>query len=44
MLRLKLLKTLSNEATDAGIVTLKTLSTRAVICAVQAGKRNGVKL
>ena len=30
---------LSNEATDAGIATLKTLSTRAAICAVQAGER-----
>eukprot|EP00964_Phaeocystis_antarctica_P033659 scaffold19084_cov64-Phaeocystis_antarctica.AAC.2 len=39
MLRLRTLTTLSNEATDAGIATLKTLSTRAAICAVQAGER-----
>eukprot|EP00964_Phaeocystis_antarctica_P030332 scaffold17121_cov64-Phaeocystis_antarctica.AAC.1 len=39
MLRCRTSKTLSNAATDAGIATLKTLSTRAAICAVQAGKR-----
>eukprot|EP00964_Phaeocystis_antarctica_P076329 scaffold47189_cov73-Phaeocystis_antarctica.AAC.3 len=39
MLRFRTSKTLSNEATDAGIATLKTLSTRAAICAVQAGER-----
>eukprot|EP00964_Phaeocystis_antarctica_P071606 scaffold43717_cov71-Phaeocystis_antarctica.AAC.4 len=39
MLRFRTSTTLSNEATDAGIATLKTLSTRAAICAVQAGER-----
>eukprot|EP00964_Phaeocystis_antarctica_P107963 scaffold72598_cov40-Phaeocystis_antarctica.AAC.3 len=32
MLRLSASKTWSNEATDAGMATLKTLSTRVVIC------------
>eukprot|EP00964_Phaeocystis_antarctica_P074591 scaffold45883_cov70-Phaeocystis_antarctica.AAC.2 len=33
MLKLRTSNTLSNDATDAGIATLKTLSTRAAICA-----------
>eukprot|EP00964_Phaeocystis_antarctica_P021625 scaffold12023_cov67-Phaeocystis_antarctica.AAC.1 len=38
MLRFKTSTTLSNDATDAGIATLKTLSTRAAICA-RVGRR-----
>eukprot|EP00964_Phaeocystis_antarctica_P008195 scaffold4416_cov65-Phaeocystis_antarctica.AAC.3 len=44
MLRFRTSTTLSNDATDAGIATLKTLSTRAAICAVQAGPTNEMKL
>eukprot|EP00964_Phaeocystis_antarctica_P007756 scaffold4174_cov66-Phaeocystis_antarctica.AAC.4 len=38
MLRFRTSKTSSNAATDAGIAILKTLSTRAAICAVQGEK------
>eukprot|EP00964_Phaeocystis_antarctica_P157251 scaffold127375_cov69-Phaeocystis_antarctica.AAC.1 len=44
MFRLRPSKILSNEATDAGIVTLKTLSTRVVICVGKGRKAiNGLK-
>ena len=42
MLRFRTSNTLSNEATDAGIATLKTSSTRVAICtSVGAGAMNG---
>eukprot|EP00964_Phaeocystis_antarctica_P007530 scaffold4078_cov68-Phaeocystis_antarctica.AAC.8 len=41
MLRFRTSKTSSNEATDAGIATLKTLSTRVAICARRANLQQG---